>query len=256
LPDTPNTGDNPILKAQRLTQPVLPKRFYKSAEAIEAESGFELRLDGRSARTPARRALAVPRPEQGERLAAEWNAQGEHIDPATMPFTRLANVAIDGVADEMAAVRAQVAEYAGTDLVFYRAGEPDELVSRQRALWDPVLAWAEGRFGARFSLVEGVMPVSQPEEALLAVAASLEDVDEPLRLAALHTVTTLTGSALIALALAEGALDADTAWAAAHVDEDFNISQWGEDFEARRRREARHTEFSASAFVLAGQGDG
>ncbi|MBZ8134578.1 ATP12 family chaperone protein [Afifella sp. IM 167] len=251
MPETADT-DNPILKAQRLTQPVLPKRFYKSAEAVEAESGFELRLDGRSARTPARRALAVPRPEQGARLAAEWNAQGEHIDPATMPFTRLANVAIDGVADAMEAVRAQIGEYAGTDLIFYRAGEPEELVARQRAAWDPVLVWAEGRFGARFALVEGVMPVDQPEPALAAIAAELDIVDEPLKLAALHTATTLTGSALIALALAEGALDGDAAWAAAHVDEDFNISRWGEDFEARRRREARQREFSASVFVLQG----
>ncbi|WP_026381027.1 ATP12 family chaperone protein [Afifella pfennigii] len=252
MPEHPKSDDNPILKAQRLSAPVLPKRFYKRAEAVETPYGFELRLDGRAARTPAKRPLAVPHSGLGEELAGEWNAQGERIDPATMPLTRLANVAIDGVADEMEAVRGEIAAYAGTDLVFYRAGEPEELVERQRRAWDPVLDWARERFDTPFVLVEGVMPVEQPQETRAAVSGALAAYGEPFGLAALHTATTLTGSALIGLALAEGALSPDAAWAAAHVDEDFNISQWGEDFEARQRREARQKEFNAACLVLRG----
>ncbi|WP_246008594.1 ATP12 family chaperone protein [Afifella aestuarii] len=250
MPDFPAKPDDAMSKAREHAARELPKRFYKRAEAVETESGFELRLDGRPARTPGKKPLAVARAALGQSLAEEWDAQGERIDPLTMPLTRLANVAIDGVADEMPAVREEVAAYAGTDLLFYRAGEPEALVARQRAIWDPLLAWAESRFSVRFRLVEGVMPVDQPEEGLQAVREALEGFDEPLSLAALHTATTLTGSALIALALAEGVIDAEAAWAAAHVDEDFNISQWGEDFEAKERRERRGSEFSVAAMVL------
>ncbi|MCT8265681.1 ATPase [Afifella sp. JA880] len=250
MPDFPAKPDDAMSKAREHAARELPKRFYKRAEAVETESGFELHLDERPARTPGKKPLAVARADLGRSLAEEWDAQGERIDPLTMPLTRLANVAIDGVADEMPAVREEVAAYAGTDLLFYRAGEPEALVARQREIWDPLLAWAESRFSVRFRLVEGVMPVDQPEEGLQAVREALEGFDEPLSLAALHTATTLTGSALIALALAEGVIDAEAAWAAAHVDEDFNISQWGEDFEAKERRDRRGSEFSVAAMVL------
>ena len=141
-------------------------------------------------------------------------------------------------------------DYAGTDLLYYRAGEPEELVERQHAVWDPIIAWAERRFGGRFVLAEGVVHVAQPEPTLAAIPAAIERFDDPFRLAGLHLATSLSGSALIALALAEGALDVDAAWAAAHVDEDWNIEKWGEDSEAMARRAKRSADFRAAALAL------
>ncbi len=245
------TTPNPIRSAQRLSAPALQKRFYKCAEMHEEAGVFTLRLDGKQARTPARNSLAVPHPRLAAAIAAEWNFQGEHIDPATMPATRLANTAIDGVAARMQEVRDDILAYAGTDLLCYRAGEPEGLVARQRAAWDPILAWAEERFGGRFVLAEGVMHVPQPAATVAAIAAELAAIGDAFRLAGLHVATTLSGSALIALGLAESAIGVDAAWAAAHVDEDWNISQWGADEEAMRRRARRFADFQAAALALA-----
>ena len=167
-----------------------------------------------------------------------------------MPVTRLANSAIDGVASRQPDVRKPILDYATADLLYYRAGEPEGLVARQREAWDPVIAWAERRFGGRFVLAEGVVHVAQPEGTLSAIAAAIESFDEPFRLAGLSLATALTGSALIALALAESALDVDAAWGAAHVDEDWNILKWGEDAEAQRRRTRRFADFRAAGLAL------
>ncbi|HEY0354359.1 MAG TPA: ATP12 family protein, partial [Enterovirga sp.] len=189
--------------------------------------------------------------ELGEALAAEWNAQGETIDPASMPLTKLANTAIDGVAAETEAVRADIARYAGSDLVYYRAGEPDGLVRAQEAAWDPVLAWARDALGAMLVTSVGITFVQQPEIALARIRAVLEDEQSPLALAALHVMTTLTGSVLIALMHAAGAIDAERAWDVAHVDEHHQESFWGEDLEAAQRRERRQAEFRAASSFLA-----
>src|SRR5262249_47013193 len=156
------------------------------------------------------------------------------IDPATMPLTRIANAAIDRVAAEAEAVRADIVRYAGSDLVCYRADGPASLVTAQEKAWAPILAFARETLAARFVLAEGVLHVGQTEEARAAVARAVLPFD-PLALAALHTVTTLTGSALIALALARGAISAKAAWQAAHVDEDWQMRQWGEDALALQR---------------------
>jgi len=148
-------------------------------------------------------------------------------------------------------VRYEILAYAGTDLLCYRAGEPEGLVERQRAAWDPILAWAERRYGVRFVLAEGIVHAAQSEATLAALAQAVEAFREPFRLAGLHLATTLSGSALIALALAEGELDAEAAWAVAHVDEDWNIFQWGEDTEAASRRAPRLADFRAAALALA-----
>jgi chaperone required for assembly of F1-ATPase len=185
-----------------------------------------------------------------EAIAAEWNAQGDTIEPASMPVTRLANTAIDGVAGQMEEVREAVRAYAATDLLYYRAGEPGGLVAKQALHWDPVLAWAEARFGGRFILAEGVMHVAQSAGTLAALAADIARFDDPLRLAGLHLATTLSGSALLALALEAGAIGVDEAWDAAHVDEDWNISQWGADAEAMERRARRREDFGAAALAL------
>ena len=244
------TPSNPLEAARRLTAPVRQRRFYAKAEMAEEEGSFVLRLDGKRAITPGKNPLVVPHRHLADAIAAEWEGQGESIDPASMPITRLANSAIDGVASRPAEVRADVLAYAGTDLLYYRAGEPEGLVERQHATWDPIIAWAEKHFGVRFVLAEGVVHVTQPEPTLSAVRTAIERFNDPFQLAGLSLATSLSGSALIALALAEGALDVDAAWAAAHVDEDWNIEKWGADSEATARRAKRLADFRAAALAL------
>jgi chaperone required for assembly of F1-ATPase len=240
---------DPVEAARRAVRPVLRKRFYREATAGPGEGPVvPVFLDGRPVRTPAQRALAAPTAALAQALAAEWDSQGEHIDPATMPLTRLANAIIDGVADAREAVAAEIGKYLASDLLFYRAERPQGLVARQEQLWDPVLAWAHEAAGARFVLAQGVRHVAQPETALAAVRALIPQ--EPWRLGAVHAVTTLTGSALLALALAHRHLSADAAWTAANVDEDWNLAQWGDDALARERRAARAAEMRAAADVL------
>ncbi|MBD8906160.1 ATP12 family chaperone protein [Methylorubrum zatmanii] len=245
--DDPNP--DPIRAARASTAPTLPKRFYAEAGIAPVEGGFRLVLDGRGANTPGRRPLAVPNAVLGEALAAEWAAQETVIDPRTMPLTRLVNTTIDGVVDRRAEVAADLAAYAGTDLIVYRAGTPERLVAEQAAAWDPLVAWAAERLGARLFLAEGVMHVEQPEGSVEALRVAVEAVDDPFRLAALHAMTTLTGSLVIALAVLQGRLGADEAWAAAHVDEAFQAGVWGRDAEAEARLAYRRMEFDAAASV-------
>lgn len=240
---------NPIAKAQELMRRApLPKRFYKIASLSEGEGGFALLLDGRGARTPGRVPLKVPKRALGEALAGEWQAVGEFIDPSTMPLTRLVNSIIDGVLPDPAPLGAEMLRYAASDLLCYRA-EQDDLAKRQQALWDPFLLHAETQWGAHFAVTGGIMPVSQTVEAISAFAKALPH--EPWTLGAMHVVMTLTGSVVLALALADGAFDAETVWRAAHLDEDFQIEKWGEDEEAMTRRALRRQEFDVAALVLA-----
>ena len=240
---------NPMRAAQAGMKPALPKRFYKEARVEERDGLFSLTLDGRPAKTPGRQALAVPSRGLAEALAEEWAAQGQEIDPSTMPVTRIVNSAIDGVAPRRAEVVDDLVRYAGSDLVYYRAGEPERLARAQEAAWSPVLDWARDSHGARFTLAEGIMHVAQPDEAVSAIRGAVEQVGSPFALAALHVMTTLSGSVLIALAHAAGRLDLDEAWAAAHVDELFQESVWGEDYEAMERRRRREADFRAASRV-------
>ncbi|WP_440983453.1 ATP12 family chaperone protein [Shinella sumterensis] len=243
---------DPVRRAQIQMKRPLPKRFYKDVTTEPSEEGFRILLDGRPVRTPGKNILAVPSQAIADRLREEWDGQGEEIDPAKMPVTRLVNTAIDGVAANFDAVADEIVRFAGTDMLCYRADSPEGLVNRQRDGWDPILRWAADAKGARFILVEGVMHQEQPAPAIHAFAAALSAHTDPLALACLHTVTTLTGSALLALALAEGVIDAETAWSLAHVDEDWQIEHWGTDEEAFRRRELRREEMDVAASVLAG----
>jgi chaperone required for assembly of F1-ATPase len=223
----------------------LPKRFYKEAGLIQNPDGFEITLDGRSVRTPLKRALRLEDKAFADRVVSEWAGQGEFIDPATMPATRLANSATDTVADNRSAVAAEIVAYAGSDLVCYRAGNPSGLVARQAEIWDPILAAVEARIGARFVRAEGIVHAEQPAAVAKCVAAAIDGLPE-LQLAALQLITTLTGSAVLAIALAHNLIDADAAWAAAHVDEDWQISLWGGDVEAEDRRALRERDFRAA----------
>ncbi len=240
---------DPMEAARRGMRPNLRRRFYASAASKFDASGYAIVLDGKVVRTPARHLLAAPNVALADAIAAEWEDQQEVIDPARMPLTRLANTIIDGVAAAAPAVAAEIEQYLATDLLFYRADGPERLVERQRARWDPILAWARAAFGARFELVEGVIHIVQPAESLRAVAAAIPR--DPWRLGAVHAVTTLTGSALIALALAHGGIDVDAAWTAAHVDEDWNMELWGRDEIALERRAFQFADMRAAATVLA-----
>jgi chaperone required for assembly of F1-ATPase len=243
------TPIDPTEAARRAVRPTLRKRFYKDAGVVEGSEGFAVTLDGRPVKTPARRALAAPMRPLAEALAAEWDAQAEVIDPAKMPLTRLANTIIDGVAAASGDVAAEIEKYLGSDLVCYRAEGPDRLVARQAHQWDPILAFARERLGARFEITYGVRFVTQSADAIAAARQAIP-VD-PWRLGAVHTVMTLTGSALIALAFERGALTLDDAWVAAHVDEDWNMEVWGRDELALAWRAARLAEMQAAATVLA-----
>jgi len=239
---------DPTEAARRGMRPHLRRRFYVRAEVAEGEGGFAVLLDGRPVKTPARRALAAPTRALAEALAAEWEAQRDVVDPAKMPLTRLANSIIDGVADAPAAVAAEAEKYLASDLVCYRAEGPDGLVARQAGAWDPVIAWAREALGARFVVAAGMVFVVQPDAALEAARAALPR--DPWRLGAFHAVTTLTGSALIALAVLNGRLGVEEAWRAAHVDEDWNMDFWGRDELALERRAARYAEMQAACLVL------
>ena len=242
---------NPMKAAQQAMRPPLPKRFFEKAAAEERDGVFVLTLDGKLARTPGRNPVVVPTRILGQALSEEWQGQGSEIDPASMPLTRLVNSAIDGVAPNPGAVIDDLIKYVRSDLTFYRAGEPDRLVSDQSAAWDPILAWAYDELGARFILGEGVTFVAQPETAVAAMRTRIAEERSPFRLAALHVMTTLTGSALIALAHGLGRLSAHQAWAAAHVDEHFQEQVWGEDDEAMQRRARRETDFNAASRLYA-----
>ncbi len=217
------------------------RRFYKEV-AVTPERGIV--LDGKPVRTPKKALLVLPTNALAQAVAAEWEAQGDKIKPATMLLTKLANTAIDRVGSERARILAEMVDYAASDLVCYRAGRPPDLVARQAALWNSVIDWAANTIDAPFMAIPGVMHRPQPPEALHAVGVALAGMDN-YQIAALHNIMTLTGSALIPLMLARGALSPEAAWAAAHVDEDYQIENWGEDDEASARRTARHKEFLA-----------
>jgi chaperone required for assembly of F1-ATPase len=238
---------DPEEAVRRATRTPQRKRFYKEAGTAAADGGFYVTLDGKPIRTPSGRQVVAPTGGIAEQIAAEWNAQGETIDPLTMPLTRFAN-SVAEVADRVDAVADDVAKYLGSDLLFYRAGHPEALVAREAAYWDPVLAWAANDLGAHFILSEGIVHVTQPEQALKAARAVFPA--DPWSVAALHVVTTLTGSALLALALVRGALDSDEVWAAAHVDDDWNVEKWGVDEEVAARRAARFIDFRAAVTIL------
>jgi chaperone required for assembly of F1-ATPase len=236
---------DPAIRAAK----VLPKRFYKDVAVTDEGGRAGLALDGKPVRTPGKAPLTVPTKKLAEAIAEEWRAQGERIDPRTMPLTKLANSAIDGVEGRAEAVVDHIMAHAGADLLCYRAGGPKGLLAAQAEHWDPVVAWAKEALNAPLSLAEGIVHVAQPDASLDAIRKQLEGLDA-FALAALHVMTSLTGSALLALAVAKKQLDPEAAWDAAHVDEDFQISQWGEDAEAKDRRAARKRDFDAAARTL------
>ena len=257
LDPTPAANEpiDPVAMARRDLQKTLPRRFYKKVEVAAQDGGFGPVLDGKPVRTPAKGPLVVPTAALAEAVATEWAGQGEIITPGTMPLTRLVNSALDGVARTIVETAAETAKFAESDLVCYRAADPATLVAAQEAAWDPVLDFARRTFGATFVCTQAALFVTQPEPSLAAIRAAVAAIaDGPagaLRLAALSVMTSLTGSVLMALAVAHGAMTADTAFAAASVDEDYQMRHWGADEEALARLARRREEMLAAAKVYA-----
>jgi chaperone required for assembly of F1-ATPase len=223
------------------------RRFYRLAEA---GAGRDILLDGRPVRTPGRAPLAVPTQALAEAIADEWNAQGDRIDPRSMPLTGLANAAIDRVAADPQAFADGLSAYGESDLLCYRAEGPDSLAARQSESWDPILAWAQQRYDLVFELAMGVIHMPQPPDTIARLRAAVRARD-PFQLAGLSPLVTISGSLIVALALAEGAISLDTAWAAASLDEQWQAGQWGEDAEAAAALANRRRDFAAAARFLA-----
>jgi chaperone required for assembly of F1-ATPase len=225
------------------------RRVYKSAEIVAHEAGFGVTLDGRAVKTPSKRELIVATEALAAAIAAEWNAQDSEVRPPEMPLTQIANAAIDRMGPQRASIIEQLAAYAGTDAVCYRAARPPELASRQQAVWQPLVDWAVLRYDAPLEVTAGVIPIAQPAASLNAFAAAVAEHDD-FALAALHLATAACGSLVIALALVEGRLGPDEAFAASQLDESFQIEAWGEDAEQAQRRRALAGDIAAAAAFL------
>jgi chaperone required for assembly of F1-ATPase len=222
------------------------KRRYTEAGIVAAGDLFAIALDGKTIRTPAKRDLVVPTPALAAAIAAEWQAQGDEVKPHTMPLTRLASTAIDLVAQRREQVVEEIVAYAGSDLLCYRAEQPPELIAREHAAWQPLVDWATLRYDAPLIVTSGILPVRQLPETMRAFAAAVEEYDH-LLLTALHAITTVAGSLVIALAVLDGRIDAAEAFAAAQLDETFEIEKWGEDEEQSERRAALRDDIAAAA---------
>lgn len=225
------------------------KRFYKEVSVEPSDAEFGLRLDGRPVKTPGRAALAVPSAALGEGMAAEWRSQAGRIDPRCMPLTGLANAAIDRIAPDPATFVAGLARYGENDLLCYRAEGPVELVDRQAKAWDPYLAWARGRFDVELKVTAGIVHIPQPDATIERLARAVAS-RTPFELAGLSPLVTVSGSLVIALAVAEGAFTPDQAWAAATVDERWQAEKWGADDEAIAALANRRRDFEAGARFL------
>lgn len=225
------------------------KRFWKRAEAIVQDGGWGISLDGRPMRTPGRAPLVVASKALADAIVAEWDAQGEDIDPAAMPLTGIANAAIDLAAPDPAAFAEPIAAYAESDLFCYRDDRDPALQAEQAAAWNPLLAWAEDRHGIEFMLARGVLPVDQPAATIAALRAAVLAHD-PFRLAALTLLVTIGGSLVAGLALAEKAFPADTLWEAVSLDELYQERRWGADSEAQKARARREADWHNAARFL------
>jgi len=241
---------DPVKRAQKQMRAPVAKRFYTSVAVEQGAEGFEIRLDGKAVRTPANSIVALPTRQAAQLIADEFDAQIDTIDPVSMPVTRLVNTALVGVATEAGAVFEDILRFASSDLLFYRVDTPEELVHQQAEAWDPILVWVRDQLGAEFHLAQGITHVEQPRESISALAAHLGPRKEPLRLAALHLMTSIMGSALLAIAVDARFIDTETAWAAAHVDEFWNEAHWGVDSEAIARRNARKRDMLAAVALI------
>ncbi len=222
------------------------KRFYETAEILAEADGWAIRLDGRPVKTPARALLCVPGEALALEIAAEWQAQGDRIDPATMPMTGFANATIDRVLPALADFREQIAAYAASDLLCYRAEAPAELAARQAAAWDPLLDWARARYDVGFTVTSSIMPVDQPAATLDRLRMAVDALD-PWQLAGAAVLTQIGGTLVGMLAHLEGEIGAVALFDTATLDERWQAERWGEDAEAAKHLAARRRDFLSAA---------
>ena len=219
-----------------------PKRFWDRASVAPAPGGHTVQLDTRPVRTPQKTLLVLPTEALAQEVAAEWQAVQGQVDPARMPFTRIANSALDKVAPQFAAVADMLADYGGSDLICYRAEAPEGLVAQQAAAWDPLLAWAADALQAPLRPTAGIMPRPQPEASLQALRRAVHALT-PFQLAAFHDLVALSGSLVIAMAVTRGRVAAEAAWDLSRIDEAWQIAAWGEDAEAAEITALKRADF-------------
>jgi chaperone required for assembly of F1-ATPase len=228
------------------------KRFYKETAVDQGDGGHRILLDGKPMRTPAKAVLVVPTRALAEAIAAEWGAVPDKADinVSHLPLTRLAATGLDRVTSQRARVIEDTAKYAGSDMLCYRASEPETLVKRQQEIWQPLLDWADERYGARLVIVEGLAFVEQPADAVARLGEAVAKHSD-LGLSALYNLTHISGSLVIALAVADRYLSPDDAFAAAQLDELYQVERWGEDPIATKRHEGIRHDIEAGARFLA-----
>jgi chaperone required for assembly of F1-ATPase len=207
------------------------KRFWKAANVVPDGPGFTVELDGRRLKTPAKASLTVPTQGMAQAIADEWDAQGEEVNPQTMPFTRSANAAIDKVVHQHAEVADMLAAYGDSDLLCYRAEGPAELVQRQADEWDPALDWAADQLGVRLLVRDGIVHIAQPDKALATLAKQVHQMTA-FQLAAFHDLVSLSGSLVLGFAVIHSWKPADEIWNMSRLDELWQQEQWGSDDEA------------------------
>lgn len=249
LEDADKHRDDGYGRAQHLNKVELPKRFYKDVGVATLAGGFAVSLDGKSPRTPGQKPVVVPQQPLAAAMAEEWAAQGEFIDPKIMPVVRLVNSAIEAGEERLGALRDEIVKYAGNDLLLYRADTPRELVAEQERVWDAALVKLARHFGIGFQPTIGILHQPQPAPTLERLDQSLAETGL-IEIVALNSLTGITGSGLLSIALREKLMTPDEVWTAAHVDEDHNIRLWGEVEEATERRAKRRMDFDAAVRVL------
>lgn len=229
------------------------KRFYKETTVDAGDGGgHRVLLDGKPMRTPAKSVLVVPTLALAEAIAEEWRDVPEkaEINVSHLPLTRLAATGLDRVTIQRQRVIDDTAKYAGSDMLCYRASEPASLVKRQFETWQPLLDWAAERYGARLLVANGVAFVDQPADALTRLREAVASHGD-LALSALYNLTHMAGSLIVALAVAERRLSSPDAFAAAQLDELYQIERWGEDPIAAKRHEGIRHDIDASTRFLA-----
>ena len=248
-PEIGGENSDPIQKVVRNLQPKRIKRFYKSVSISSEPSGYWIKLDDKPIRSPRNEIIECTSKEIAMRFANEWEKQDEFIDYLTMPITRILNAAVDGVSDNITAVIETICSYASSDMICYRATGPEKLVVRQQQEWDPILRWLQESLGLVFEITTGILPIEQSADSIQKVKNLLQEYGS-IQLAALHTVTTLGGSILLALALEKKAFEPETIWQAINLEEDWNIEHWGQDTEALRTRKFKQQDFNAATQIL------
>lgn len=236
-------------RAQKHQKQQLPKRFYKEASVGERDGSFAILLDGKNIKTPGKVNVVVPSEELANLVAKEWAAQEKEIDPATMPLTRLVNTIVERGNEALDDVKAEIVKFAGNDLLVYRADSPQELVDLQTKHWGGALEAFSKRYDVSFNAITGVMHQDQPAEVQARIGEIIAHYSD-FEACSTMSITSITGSAVLAIGLKEGLFTPAQVLETAYVDEDYQAQHWGEDAEATRMRAFKRQDFDAAVTVL------